>query len=173
MKELLDKLSSYNIFNYLFPGVVFVIVLSKVTNYNCIQNDFIAGAFLYYFIGLIISRVGSLIIEPILRKTSFVKFIEYARFVRASKNDSKIDMLSEVNNMYRTICALIVLEIIFIIYEKIAELLELPSRFGAICLLVIIFVLFLFSYQKQTEYINKRIEANEIAHQNDKNNHTT
>ena len=25
MKDLLDKLSSYNIFNYLFPGIIFVV----------------------------------------------------------------------------------------------------------------------------------------------------
>jgi len=173
MKELIDKLSSYNIFNYLLPGVVFVIVLSKVTNYNYIQDGLLTGAFFYYFIGLIISRVGSVIIEPILKKISFVKFLEYARFVRASKNDSKLDVLSEVNNMYRTICALILLEIIFIFYEKMAELLKLPSRFGAIILLIILFILFLFSYQKQTDYITKRVESNEKTEQNDMNNHTT
>lgn len=173
MKELLDKLSSYNIFNYLFPGVVFVIVLSNITEYNYIQRDFITGAFLYYFIGLIISRIGSLTIEPILRKYSFVKFLEYSRFVKASKNDSKIDVLSEVNNMYRTICALIMLELTFVIYEKISEKLTLSSKFGVIALLIALFIIFIFSYKKQTEYINKRIEANELASQNDMKNHTT
>lgn len=166
MKELLDNLSSYNIFNYLFPGVVFVIVLSKVTQYNFVQKDFIVGAFLYYFIGLIISRFGSLIIEPILKRTSFVKFLEYARFVNASKIDSKIEILSEVNNMYRTICSLILLEILFVIYEKVAIKFTLSPKFGAISLLLIIFVFFLFSYKKQTAYINKRIVANEASNQN-------
>ena len=78
MKELLDKLSSYNIFNYLFPGVLFVVFLSKVSNYDLIQKDIITGAFLYYFIGLVISRVGSLFIEPFLKRIKFLKFSDYS-----------------------------------------------------------------------------------------------
>ena len=173
MKELLDKLSSYNIFNYLFPGVVFVVILSKTTQYNLIQNDLITGAFFYYFIGLVISRIGSLLIEPILRKSSFVIFADYSSFVNASKVDSKIDILSEVNNMYRTICSLFLLEIIFIIYEKVAAFLLLSQRVGLIFLLFALFLLFLFSYKKQSSYITKRIEANNVTNQNSNENHIT
>jgi hypothetical protein len=167
MKELLDKLSSYNIFNYLLPGVVFVVILSKVTSYDFVQNDLIVGVFLYYFIGLIVSRIGSVVIEPILKKSSFVHFAEYSTFISASKVDSKIEILSEVNNMYRTICSLLLLEIIFIFYEKAATFLPLPQKFGPISLLVAVLVLFLFSYKKQTNYITKRIESNNSTIQND------
>lgn len=163
MKELLGKLSSYNIFNYLFPGVIFVVILPKITQYNFIQNDFIIGAFLYYFIGLVVSRIGSLVIEPILKKMSFVNFAEYNKFIIASKIDSKIEMLSEVNNMYRTICSLLLLEIIFVIYENASTLLSLSPNTGPIILLITIFVLFLFSYKKQTKYITERIESNETT----------
>lgn len=58
MKEILEKVSSYNLFNYLLPGTVFVFVLSKISGYNFIQKDLLIGAFLYYFIGLVISRIG-------------------------------------------------------------------------------------------------------------------
>ncbi len=64
MKELLDRLSSYNLFNYLLPGVVFAIVAKSVTSYNFLQDDIFVGAFTYYFIGLVVSRVGSTILEP-------------------------------------------------------------------------------------------------------------
>lgn len=161
MKELLDKLSSYNIFNYLFPGVVFVILLAKTTKYNFIQEDIIVGSFFYYFIGLIISRIGSLLIEPVLKKTSFINFLEYKKFVKASKLDSKIEILSEVNNMYRTICALLLLEFIFIVYEKISLNINFPKELGPIALLCALFILFLFSYKKQTKYITDRIDAND------------
>jgi len=59
MTELLQKLSTYNIFNYLFPGVVFVILLKHVTNIYLIMNDLVLGMFLYYFFGLVLSRIGS------------------------------------------------------------------------------------------------------------------
>lgn len=161
MKELLDKLSSYNIFNYLFPGVVFVVLLSKITPYNFVQQNFIVGAFLYYFIGLIISRIGSIFIEPILKKTKFVKFSDYPSFVRVSKIDSKLDILSEVNNMYRTICSLIFIIIIILAYEKLSQYFSFLKEYNSFILLLFLLVLFLLSYKKQTEYINKRIQANE------------
>ena len=72
MKEILDKLSSYNLFNYLLPGVIFVVIANKVTHYDFIQDDIVIGAFLYYFIGMVISRFGSLAIEPILKYLSFL-----------------------------------------------------------------------------------------------------
>jgi predicted membrane channel-forming protein YqfA (hemolysin III family) len=82
MKDILDKLSSYNIFNYLLPGTIFVFVLKKFTGFDLIQSDTLIGGFLYYFIGMIISRCGSVFIEPFLQWTKFVKFEEYKDYIR-------------------------------------------------------------------------------------------
>ena len=49
MKELLDRLGSYNIFNYLLPGAVFAAIASSLTDYSFIQNDVLVGAFVYFF----------------------------------------------------------------------------------------------------------------------------
>src|SRR4030042_1443125 len=105
MKEILDKLSSYNLFNYLLPGIIFVILAGKITHYSFVQEDIILGAFLYYFIGLVISRFGSLVIEPLLKCLSFVQFADYKDFVSTSKKDDKLELLLEVNNTYRTLCS--------------------------------------------------------------------
>ena len=159
MKELFDKLSSYNIFNYLFPGILFVIILSKVSSFNLIQEDILIGAFLYYFIGLIISRVGSLFIEPFLRWINFLKFANYNDFVNASKGDSKIVLFSEINNMYRTLCSLFLLISIAKVYER--YLMEIPffRDYSNILLISILLLLFLFSYRKQTSFVRKRIDS--------------
>ena len=58
---------------------------------------------MYYFIGLIIIRIGSLAIEPALKRIRFVKFTSYTEFVKALKSDSKIDILSEINNYLRSL----------------------------------------------------------------------
>ena len=60
MKELIDKISSYNLFNYLVPGVLLAFAADKFTAYSLVQSDLLIGAFLYYFIGLVASRFGSL-----------------------------------------------------------------------------------------------------------------
>jgi hypothetical protein len=161
MKDLLDKLSSYNIFNYLFPGVVFVVLARKLTSYNFIQQDILVGAFLYYFIGLVISRIGSIFIEPVLKFIKFLKFADYKRFVKASKADTRIDTLSEVNNMYRTICSLFLILIAINGFEWLSTKWLFLAERKIETLTVFLLLLFLFSYRKQTNYITKRIDANE------------
>jgi len=161
MKELLDKLSSYNIFNYLFPGVVFVVILSRISEYDLIQKDIITGSFLYYFIGLIISRIGSLFIEPFLKWIKFLKFSNYNKFVSASKVDSKIDLFSEINNMYRTLSSLLLLLMLIKVYESFLSELLFFRDYGSIFLIVVLLVLFIFSYRKQTTYITKRVESSQ------------
>ena len=63
MNELLDKLSTYNIFNFLLPGILFAIVGDTISSYKFVQEDIVVGVFLYYFMGLVISRVGSVTIQ--------------------------------------------------------------------------------------------------------------
>ena len=160
MKELLDKISSYNLFNYLFPGVLFIVIINKFTRYTVPFDNMIVGAFICYFIGLVTSRFGSLIIEPILRKTRFISFTDYSDFVSASKKDSKINLFSEINNMYRTLSSLLILTLILKLYEFLEKKISGLSEWSHYILLILLLIMFLFSYQKQTKYITKRIKAN-------------
>lgn len=159
MKELLDKLSSYNIFNYLLPGVLFSVLASKMTELELVQKDLVVGVFVYYFVGLIISRFGSLIIEPILKKIRFLKFADYKDFVQASSKDGKIEILSEANNMYRTFVATFLLIGLVKLYYKLAVKWTFLNDWSDWILVVLIVVMFLFSYRKQTNYITKRINS--------------
>ena len=160
MKDLLDKLSSYNIFNYLLPGVLFAAFVDSLTSFHVVQKDPVIGVFLYYFLGSVVSRVGSLFVEPLLRRFQVVAFAPYEDFVRASKADPKIVVLSEANNMYRTICALMVSVGAVALYERAAT--YWPSLSPALpwVLIIGLFALYLLSYRKQTAYITKRIEVN-------------
>lgn len=160
MKDLLDKLSSYNIFNFLFPGIIFTVILKAITPYSLVQNNLVLGAFVYYFIGMAVSRFGSLIIEPLLKKISFLKFSDYKEFVSASKKDEKIETLSEVNNMYRTLCAMFILLGLFKLYAEIENKFVLLKSWNILIITISLLIMFLFSYRKQTEYINKRVAAN-------------
>jgi hypothetical protein len=157
MKEILDKITSYNLFNYLLPGVLFVAILDKFTTYSLHQDDLIVGAFVYYFVGLVISRFGSLVIEPILKKVSFVKFANYVDFVSASKKDLSIEIFSEVNNMYRTFVATFILIVLFKCYELLTIQVPILNEWSLYILIAVLLVMFLFSYRKQTQYITKRI----------------
>ena len=160
MDKILEKISSYNIFNYLFPGVVFCVVCDKYFSIPLIQETIVNGIFLYYFIGLVISRIGSVVIEPTMKKVGLLEFSEYSDFVQASKTDSKIEILSEANNMYRTILSMIViLGLTVLCSEALKQWPEYTNHVKYI-LIGSLLVIFLFSYIKQTNYIAKRVLAN-------------
>ena len=161
MNELLTKLSSYNVFNYLLPGVLFAVLASETTPFQFIQKDIITGVFFYYFLGLVVSRFGSLVIGPILKHLSFIKFADYKAFVAALKKDPQIEVLSEANNTYRTICSLFSLLLMLKLYAKIEPRFPFLKEWDTTLLIVSLFVMFLFAYRKQTSFIVKRIRANE------------
>jgi hypothetical protein len=161
MNELLGKISSYHLFNYLFPGCLFAITAAKLTGRGFIQPNLLLGLFLYYFYGLVISRIGSLIVEPILKSSRFLVFAEYRQFVAACKVDPKIDVLSESNNMYRTICSLLIVCVALQGYAWV-EIRYPALRLGdKPALIIMLLAMFMFSYRKQTDYIKKRVEANQ------------
>lgn len=164
MNELLTKLSSYNLFNYLFPGVLFAILASEATSYRLIQKDIITGVFLYYFLGMVVSRFGSLAIDPVLMRLSFVKFAPYKDFVAASKKDPQVEILSEANNTYRTLCSLFGLLLMLKLYGKVEVRFPFLRDWDATLLMVSLFVVFLFSYRKQTWYVVERIRVNKGNH---------
>jgi hypothetical protein len=157
MKELIDKISSYKLFNYLLPGVIFSILANNFTKYSIIQKDIIIGAFVYYFIGVGISRFGSLIIEPVLKKASFLKSYEYEDFATSSKKDDKLEILLEATNIYRTLLATFILLLFFKLFEIIANRLPILDKFAFVGLIFFLFIIYLFAYKKQNAYVAKHI----------------
>lgn len=158
MEKVLDKLTSYNLFNYLLPGVLFAVALEHLTPYSLTHENIIIAAFVYYFVGLIVSRFGSLVVEPVLKWIRFLKFAPYPDFVVAVKEDQKIDALSETNNMYRTFVAVMVLLALAKGYELLSYKIPFFVEHGVLIGFLTLFVMLLLSYRKQTSYIRKRIE---------------
>jgi hypothetical protein len=159
MKEIMEKISSYNLFNYLLPGALFAVIAERISDYKIVQKDTVIGLLLYYFIGLVISRVGSLIVEPISKRVGFVVFSDYNDFVRASQDDAKIELFSEINNMYRTLCSLFVVLLVLKIYSVAESACGFIKDWGIYGVLILLLTMFLFAYRKQTEYIRKRVSA--------------
>lgn len=159
MQEILQKISSYNIFNYLLPGTIFAFATEAFTDITVVQSDLLIGLFLYYFIGLVISRVGSLIVGEVLKYFGFIRFSDYKDYVLAASTDETLPALSEVNNTLRTMCSLFLFIPAIIAYEKLAQSYPTFAQIAPYVILILIFVLFLFSYRKQTRYIRKRVNA--------------
>ncbi|MFA6408532.1 MAG: hypothetical protein WCW36_03680 [Candidatus Paceibacterota bacterium] len=160
MGKVIDKLTSYNLFNYLLPGVLFSVALEHLTPYSLTHENLIIAAFVYYFVGLIVSRFGSLVIEPILKWIHFLKFASYPDFVAATKEDPKIEELSETNNMYRTFISAMVVLAAAKGYELLSYKIPFLAEHSVLIGFVALFVMLSFAYRKQTQYITKRINPN-------------
>jgi hypothetical protein len=161
VNELLNKISSYNVFNYLLPGIVFTVVASELLHYPVAQRDIITELFLYYFVGLVISRFGSVIIEPLAKGIRLVRFAKYKDFVLAEKKEPKLELLSEVNNTYRTFCSLFVLLLLLKVYLRMETRFPSIRSWDGTILVILLLILFLYSFRKQTAYITQRIKASE------------
>lgn len=118
-----------------------------------------------YFIGMLINRVGSLVVEPCLKKTELVTFAPLEQYIEASKKDSKIEILSETNNTYRSLAALFLIlglyKLIVVIGGECLE--KLCSELMDWLLILVWFLgllMMVVSYCKQTQYIVKRIKKN-------------
>jgi hypothetical protein len=158
MEDLLKKVSQYQLFNFLMSGAVLVAALSKTTDIHLGSDDVILSFFLYYFVGLVISRVGSLVVEPTLKLLRVIKYLPYTDYVQAAQLDAKLDTLSQENNTYRTLIATFLMFIGFYLLDKHAHsLLSGKSSVVIVGGAALLILLFAFAYHKQTKYITKRI----------------
>ena len=156
MNELLSKISSYNIFNYLFPGAVFSVLAER---FGLLQSpkDVVGQLLWYYFVGLVISRVGSVVVEPILKRWSFVVYSDYPSFLRASVADPKLETMVEVCNTYRTLATAFALLLLSMLGDWIANKIGVPGPWKERMVIAPLLVLFLFSFRKQSGYVSKRV----------------
>ncbi|PQQ26536.1 hypothetical protein [Photorhabdus hindustanensis] len=156
MDELVKKISSYHIFNYLIPGVIFAFLSDELFDYKFkfIQNNTVIGLFFYYFLGSIISRVGSLI-SPLIDFIFRIKMVNYQNYITAEKQDGKIEVLTEINNMYRSFYSMfLILNLLNLLCFFFSDKFNTCNFLG----LLLAFLIYAFSYKKQTGFIVKRVE---------------
>lgn len=182
IKTFAEKITSYNIFNNLFPGIIFCFVLNHTTRFNIVSESILVNIFIYYFVGMVISRIGSLFIEKLLKKIkiknkktkkkeAFLIFSNYSDYVDASENQETIKILNETNNTYRTLTSLFISLTIVKIYEIALHdflLKIIDKNVMYILLFVLLSIMFVFSYRKQTVYISKRVAKYKTENQGEK-----
>lgn len=158
IKVLIDKFSQYNFLTNILPGTVLCIILKYLVGYDLIPDDYYQAGIVFYFVGIVNSRVGSLIVEPILKTISWVKYAPYHEFLQAEKEDAKLTILSQENNVFRSYISVMFISLIGYIYKNNSLDWQLILRDEHLVLIFALFVLFLFAYKKQTSFVRKRVE---------------
>lgn len=169
LKQIVDKISSYNIFNNLYPGILLCYLLKIILGINVLSDNWFENLILFYFVGMVISRIGSVIVEPIMKKirikkTPLLQFSSYPDYERASKEDPLVATLSETNNTYRTLLSCFICTFVLKICVAVNKVC-IDNNFTFFqenkdwIVLILLILLFAFSYVKQTSYVRKRVES--------------
>lgn len=157
LSKFVEKLSSYQIFNYLFPGIVFNYVVEQIMSFSIAPDDLLYRLFVYYITGMVLSRIGSTIIEPIYKKWHWVIYANYKNYLEAEKKDPKLNLLLLENNTYRTLIATFFCLLILYVIDQIEWLHDKYDSIIAVILYLVFFVVLLsVSFHKQTDYIRRR-----------------
>ena len=165
IEKIIEKITTYEILNSIIPGAIYVVLVDRLTRFSFQGENIFKIIVICYFVGLVIGRIGSLLVEPILcHKTkkgkSIAHFVPYNDYVEAEKIDDSghIKELSTINNMYRNLITTMLALFITYIISKIWDCVIVNYLTWIIPVaIVLLIILFIFSYRKQTGYINKRV----------------
>ncbi len=159
-KSIFEKLSSYQLFNFFYPGAIFIFLLrySGIDVINVLSTGFFLLA--SHFVGLTLSRIGSLVIEDSMILFKFLCKFDYKKYAKAEKEDSKIQLLLEIANTYRTLSATFLMLTIFVLAIHFIPINTETSHCCLALIYFILFILFAVAFRKQYKYILERIEAN-------------
>lgn len=108
MEIIISALGPYGIIINLIPGILFYL-LAPLEFQSTVNIDNSIFLFVFcYFIGLILNRIGSLIISPMAQIVGFIKYAPYDQFLQAeevekSRAEHKLQTLVTVNNFYGSI----------------------------------------------------------------------
>jgi hypothetical protein len=158
MEKIIDKISSYNLFNNLLPGAIYAVFINSIGNISLITDSMVLNFFLFYCWGVIIGRFGSVVIEKLAKKLRIVQYAEYSDFITASTKDKKLETLLEINNMYRTFIALFFIIGITNLYKLLLDYCTFLYKINDCIILVILVLLFVLAFRKQTHYIYERVQ---------------
>lgn len=159
MEKIIDKLSSYHIFNYIFPGGLFLILCNNYLNIKVEQDKFIYFFFMAYFIGIIINRVSSLVTEKIIYFVFKIKKESHENYIKATRKDEKIEILMQDINMYRSICTMLIILLIIKVAKMFGLYQLIDKDFLIVLLFIILIIIFICAYIKQTKYVISRVKT--------------
>lgn len=153
LKSLSEKLSAYQLFNFIYPGAVFLGILS----YKGVPLGMLKEIWWFllasYFLGMTISRFGSIVIESTCLKFGWIEKYDIKRYADNIAKNSFTAILLELTNIYRTICSMGILLFLCTIFKY--------QQDDKCCMLFIegLFVLlFGVSFVKQHHYLEDKLK---------------
>lgn len=160
IKLIIDRVSSYQFFNFVYPGLLLSGVFDIYDVVDVFSLNIWYVLLISYSLGMLASRIGSIVIENIFVCCKWMERFDYDEFNKAEKSNSKVSLHLEISNMFRTISATSLLILIARVANCIYDF-GFSMPWGIVLIVLAIFILFCFSFTKQYEYLKKCIAANQ------------
>ena len=157
MEKIFDKIDSYNIITNIVPGAVLAGLLSLLHLCTVQVEGVVASVVLYYFLGVVADRIGSLLVEKILLAWHVVNYAPREEYLKAARKDTDIKKLLEANNMYRAFAGVFLIVVIVKAYQVCANFANLSTAVTEWISVIMLLLLFVCSFIKQTKSIVKRV----------------
>jgi len=162
MDSIFRQVTSYRLFNHFLPGTIFCIFSDYAlgTSFNAL--GIIETIVAYYVVGLILSSIGAIIVEPLSMFTGIIpKRESYTNFVKSSKEDAKLDVLVEEANMFRTLCSTLLCGLILLLINfSWPGFMSEPNSLVTVALIILLPALSFASWRKQSFYVTNRVKSN-------------
>lgn len=155
VNSLFNRLSSYQLLAILLPGAS---LLGYMKIFLCIDIKVDENVWWFllssYVTGVILSRIGSVVIEGIMKKFSYIKKYDIQKYINKRKEDDLVETLLSFANLYRSFSAVfLTLPIISILkgYK--------PDEHCTMYILYLLsLILFVFSFYKQYGYFCNSVD---------------
>ena len=146
INSLFNKLSAYQLLSLMLPGASLLGTLKFIFTIDIKVNENIWWFLLAsYVVGIILSRIGSLLIEEVFKKMGFIKGYNVGNYIAKRKEDDMVETLLSFANLYRSFCALSILMIIVTMVKGYG----FCDYWHYFLLEVLLLLLFAFSFYKQ------------------------
>lgn len=149
VNSLFNKLSSYQLLAILLPGASLLGYMKFFLSID-IKVDENVWWFLLssYVTGVILSRIGSVVIEGIMKKFSYIKKYDVQKYINKRKEDDLVETLLSFANLYRSFSAVfLTLPIISLLKGYGAD-----EHCTMYILYLLLLLLFVISFYKQYGY---------------------
>ncbi|WP_165056802.1 MULTISPECIES: hypothetical protein [unclassified Adlercreutzia] len=156
MSEFFENLSAYDLINTLVPGIMVMAVCDGLGLSEFMADSPVIAFAACYVFGIVASRIGSVILEPLAIKYGKVSQYPYPAYVKACAKDEGLKRISMVANSYRSFLGSIVLCAVLALVALFSE----EHRRSVFAILTVgVFVLLLKSWFKQERYVAQRVDA--------------
>ena len=156
MDEVIKKVSAYDQLNALIPGSALALSLKYFGYLDIDATNAPHLLVLAYILGLVGSRVGSLVLEPIANHRNWIKR-DYESYIKAQRDDDRLSTLTTIANMYRTLTGSTVVLAVLALGSLVPNDYRrwLYIGYGIVC-----FLLFFCGWIKQERYVARRVNLN-------------